>query len=114
MKKTKFTDEQIAFALQQHEAGTSVAEISRKLGIAEQTFYRWKKRFGGLAPSVNFVFFIENPPPFKGHFNENFGLPPNRWALIYFKLKHMRETNDEGEIYRGIQRRSGQTSDRTG
>jgi putative transposase len=51
MKKTKFTDEQIAFALQQNEAGTSVAEISRKLGIAEQTFYRWKKRFGGLAPS---------------------------------------------------------------
>lgn len=51
MKKARFTDEQIAFALQQHEAGTSVAEISRKLGIADQTFYRWKKRFGGLAPS---------------------------------------------------------------
>jgi len=51
MKKTKFTDEQIAFALQQKEAGMPVAEISRKLGIADQTFYRWKKRFGGLAPS---------------------------------------------------------------
>ncbi len=51
MKKTMFMDEQIAFALQQHEVGTSVAEILRKLGIAEQTFYRWKKRFGGLAPS---------------------------------------------------------------
>jgi putative transposase len=51
MKKSNFTDEQVACALQQHEAGTSVSEISRKLGIAEQTFYRWKKRFGGLAPS---------------------------------------------------------------
>lgn len=51
MKKSKFTDEQVAFALQQHEAGTSVSEIARKLGIAELTFYRWKKRYGGLAPS---------------------------------------------------------------
>ena len=51
MKKTKFTDEQIAFALQQQEVGTPVAEIARKLGIADQIFYRWKKRFGGLAPS---------------------------------------------------------------
>ena len=51
MKKSKFTDEQIAFALQQNEAGTLVSEIARKLGIAEQTFYRWKKRYGGLAPS---------------------------------------------------------------
>lgn len=51
MKKSKFTDEQIAFALQQNEAGTPVSEIARKLGIAEQTFYRWKKRYGGLAPS---------------------------------------------------------------
>lgn len=48
----KMTDcDPFAFALQQHEAGTSVSEISRKLGISEQTFYRWKKRFGGLAPS---------------------------------------------------------------
>ena len=43
-----FTEEQIAFALRQAESGTSVAEIIRKLGISEQTFYRWKKRFAGL------------------------------------------------------------------
>lgn len=36
--------------LQQHDADTSVAEISRKLSIAEQTFYRWKKHYGRLAP----------------------------------------------------------------
>lgn len=51
MKKSKFTEEQIAFAIQQHEAGTTVGEISRKLGVTEQTFYRWKKKYGGLAPS---------------------------------------------------------------
>jgi transposase InsO family protein len=43
MKKSKFTDQQIAFALQQAEAGTSVEEISRKLGISQTTFFRWKK-----------------------------------------------------------------------
>jgi putative transposase len=46
--KKKFTEAQIAFALRQAESGTSVAEIIRKLGIAEQTFYRWKKRFAGM------------------------------------------------------------------
>ena len=51
MKKSQFTEQQIAFALQQAESGTAVAEICRKLGISEQTFYRWKKRYGGLMPS---------------------------------------------------------------
>ena len=48
MGKKNFTEEQIAFALRQAESGTSVAEVIRKLGISEQTFYRWKKRFAGL------------------------------------------------------------------
>ena len=48
MKRKRYTEEQIAFALRQHEAGTSVADIVRKLGISEQTFYRWKKKYGGL------------------------------------------------------------------
>jgi putative transposase len=48
MGKKHFTEEQIAFALRQAESGTSVAEVIRKLGISEQTFYRWKKRFAGL------------------------------------------------------------------
>jgi putative transposase len=48
MKKQRFTEEQIAFALRQHEGGTAVAEVTRKLGISEQTFYRWKKKYGGL------------------------------------------------------------------
>ena len=39
---------QVAFALKQAETGTSVAEVTRKLGISEVTFYNWKKKFGGL------------------------------------------------------------------
>jgi putative transposase len=48
VKKTRFTEEQIAFALRQAEAGTPVAEVCRKLQITETTFYRWKKKYGGL------------------------------------------------------------------
>ncbi len=51
MKKSKFTEQQIAFALRQAETGTKVKEIVRKLGITEQTFYRWKWKYGGLGPS---------------------------------------------------------------
>jgi putative transposase len=48
MKKSTFTDEQIVYALRQVGAGTPVAEVCRKLGISEQTFYRWKQRFAGM------------------------------------------------------------------
>ena len=51
MKKSRYTNEQIAFALRQAETGTPVKEVIRKMGIAEQTFYRWKKLYGGLGPS---------------------------------------------------------------
>ena len=48
MKKSKFTEEQIAFSLKQAESGTSVEEISRRMGISQATFYAWRKKFGGL------------------------------------------------------------------
>ena len=51
MKKTRFTEPQIAFVLKQAETGTSVGELCRKAGISEQTFYRWKQKYGGLLPS---------------------------------------------------------------
>jgi putative transposase len=51
MKKSRFTEQQIAFALQQAEAGTSVDEVCRKMGICQATFFRWKKVYGGLMPS---------------------------------------------------------------
>ena len=51
MRKSRFTVEQIAMALRQGEAGTPVAKIIRKLEISEQTYYRWKKKYGGLGVS---------------------------------------------------------------
>ena len=48
MRKSRYSDEQIAAALRQAENGTPVAEITRKLGISEATFYTWKKKFGSL------------------------------------------------------------------
>ena len=48
MRKSRFTEEQIAFALKQAETGTPVKEVIRKMGITEQTFYRWKRKYGGL------------------------------------------------------------------
>jgi putative transposase len=46
MKKTKFTEEQIAFALCQAETGIRVEEVCRQLGISQATFFNWKKKFG--------------------------------------------------------------------
>ena len=51
MKKSKNTEEQIAFALKQAELGTLVEEVCRKLGISDVTFYNWRKKYGGLGPS---------------------------------------------------------------
>ena len=48
MKKSRFTEEQIAFALKQAETGTAVEEVIRRMGVSEQTFYHWKKLYGGL------------------------------------------------------------------
>ena len=47
MKSSRYTAEQVTFAMKQAESGTPVSEICRKMGIAEQTFYRWKKKFSG-------------------------------------------------------------------
>ena len=48
MKKSSYTEKQMAFAPRQAEAGAPVAEVIRRMGISEQTFYRWKKVDGGL------------------------------------------------------------------
>ena len=48
MKKPRFTEQQVAQALRQAEQGTSAAEVCRKLGVSEATFYAWKKRYAGL------------------------------------------------------------------
>jgi putative transposase len=46
--KKRFTEEQIAFALRQAEGGTPVAEVCRKMGVSEQSFYRWKRKYDGM------------------------------------------------------------------
>jgi putative transposase len=51
MKRKRFTEEQIAYALRQAESGVPVAEVIRKMGVSEQSFYRWKKRFAGMGVS---------------------------------------------------------------
>jgi len=51
MKKSKFTESQIIKALKENEAGRSVDEISRELGINKGTFYTWRKKYGGMEVS---------------------------------------------------------------
>ena len=51
MRKSHYTEEQISFALKQAELGTAVAEVCRKMGVSEATFFRWKQKYGGLGPS---------------------------------------------------------------
>ena len=48
MRKTRFTESQIVNALKEHEAGKRAEDICRELGINRQTFYNWKKKYGGM------------------------------------------------------------------
>ena len=51
MKQSKFSEEQIAYALRQAESGTAVADVCRQIGVSEATFYVWKKKFARLGVS---------------------------------------------------------------
>jgi len=51
MKRSRFTEEQVAYALRQAEAGTPVADVCRTLGVSEATFYVWKKKYANLGVS---------------------------------------------------------------
>jgi putative transposase len=70
MKKSKFTEAQIAFALKQAETGTRVDEVCRKMGISQATFFNWKKKYGGLGVSElrrlrQLVIPVQTAPPFR-------------------------------------------------
>ena len=49
MKRSKFSEEQVAYALRQAEAGTAVVEVCWQLGVSEATFYVWKKKYAHRA-----------------------------------------------------------------
>ncbi|MVT78170.1 transposase, partial [Bradyrhizobium cajani] len=51
MKASKFSEAQIAFVLKQAEDGAAVAEVCRKAGISQATYFNWKKKYAGLMPS---------------------------------------------------------------
>lgn len=51
MKASRFTDAQKAFVLKQAEGGEAIAEVCRKAGISQATFFNWRKKYGGLMPS---------------------------------------------------------------
>jgi putative transposase len=51
MKRSKFSEEQVAYALRPAEAGTPVGDVCRQLGVSEATFYAWKKKYAHLGVS---------------------------------------------------------------
>lgn len=51
MKRKRYSEEQIIGALKRHESGMSVKDLIRELGVSEQTFYRWKSKYGGMEVS---------------------------------------------------------------
>ena len=51
MRRSRFTEEQIVTILKEHEAGTPTAELVRRHGISRNTFYNWKKKYGGMDAS---------------------------------------------------------------
>ena len=51
MKKSRFSEQQIAFILKQADDGIGIEEVCRKAGISQQTYYRWRKKYAGLMPS---------------------------------------------------------------
>ena len=51
MKKSRFSEQQIAFILKQADDGVGIEEVCRKAGVSQQTYYRWRKKYAGLMPS---------------------------------------------------------------
>ena len=60
------TNEEIVAALHQVESGEKVTEVCRRLGVSEQTFYRWKKQFAGVQRAQDFRAFFGQPPAGSG------------------------------------------------
>jgi putative transposase len=52
MKKSRFSEQQIAYILKQADDGLSVEEVCRKAGVSQQTYYRWRKKYSGVNASI--------------------------------------------------------------
>jgi putative transposase len=83
MRKSRFNEEQIIGVLREQESGATTAEVCRRHGISEQTFYRWKAKFGGMGPSdAQRLKSLEDENRrlqkvgFYGHLSEPRGRPP--------------------------------------
>jgi Transposase. len=51
MRKSRFSEEQIVTALREHAAGAGIGELCRRLGVSQETLYRWKRKYGGMEAS---------------------------------------------------------------
>jgi len=59
MKKSRFSEEQITYALRQADSGTPVADICRQLSVSEASFYHWRKKYGRSASSYLSLHFMQ-------------------------------------------------------
>lgn len=86
MPKLKFTQEQIAYTLKQAEGGTAVAEVCRKVGITEQTSYRWKRKFAsmGVAELRRLKVFLSNSSKKKTR-SSSLWSQTSRWTSTCFR-----------------------------
>ncbi|ASK96615.1 transposase [Xanthomonas campestris pv. merremiae] len=91
MKKSRFTEEQIAYAPRQAELGMAVGEICRKLGIAEAMFAVWRKKYGGPGPSeLKRLRLLEDEKRKLKQLVADLSLDkamPRRWSMMLFARK---------------------------
>ncbi len=113
MKRSKFTEAQIAFVLKQAEEGTPVAEVCRKAGISDATFYNWRKLYGGLMPYWVACDLSDPERTLLGPTQENwlkrgYGIAQAKWNLIVqsTQLTPFRR-EDEGVTLRSSDRWDG-------
>ena len=66
MKRSRFTESQIVAVLKEGEAGMPVAELCRKHGVSNATYYQWKSKYSGVLVVSQFEFFVLNRPGFSG------------------------------------------------